>query len=545
MSKKISRREALKSLIITGAGGLATLLLSKTSSAATSPIAICNDDITFNLADYLKAGITTDQAFQKVNQDIINAIDTSTGARYGRHTGRAKLVIPAGEFVITDPNSFLFNPVARTFGLTIEGAGRGMTEIVFNPTGTDKYLITNNDKWLHVTFRDLSFRLGTNSFMHSISTGGAQNYVFERINWENLKYGFHLTGDNNNSEFTFQHCGIYGTVDTFLWSETSDQFLNYTFFSTQFEVSEGCFCRFDKGGNVNLFGGSFIHTSATGGTFFKLLGTPHSAGVMRFHCESVRFEHRKGGSKLIECEWAQGCVSFKSCDMSSQAFDYDHTHITAIFRSVNDMMPIISFESCMILGLHEYKYMVGSFASKHIVSYTNCEIYSQNTPQDFIVITLEDGSSNAGGTPPILFQNCRGYDHKEVWECVLNFRKATFGVTSSKWASLKNGDGKFPYVSAPSTDIKLPLNAIITRIILFLPAGEVGSPNTNNYTLSNTDGQIFAKQNTGTMAAGFKIDSPFFYFCDNDNRRTLTLTAGGSVNQAVGGNACCLIEYIA
>jgi hypothetical protein len=135
-------------------------------------------------------------------------------------------------------------------------------------------------------------------------------------------------------------------------------------------VSSGDFCRFDKGGNINIWGGSFMHTTDAGGTFFRLLGVQHAAGVMRFHCEGVRFEHVKGESKLIECEWASGSVSFSSCDMSSQAFNYDHSHVTAQFSSNNSSMPIIHFDDCMILGRHQYNYMVGSYGFKPLVSYS-------------------------------------------------------------------------------------------------------------------------------------------------------------------------------
>jgi hypothetical protein len=37
------------------------------------------------------------------------------------------------------------------------------------------------------------------------------------------------------------------------WSETSDPFLNYNFFSCNFEVGRGDFCRFHKGG-ISIFG---------------------------------------------------------------------------------------------------------------------------------------------------------------------------------------------------------------------------------------------------------------------------------------------------
>jgi hypothetical protein len=175
-----------------------------------------------------------------------------------------------------------------------------------------------------------------------------------------------------------------------------------------------------------------MHTTEAGGTFFRLLGAQHAAGVMRFHCQGVRFEHVKGNSRLIECEWASGSVRFSSCDMSSQAFQYDHEHVTAVFSSNNTSMPIIHFEDCMILGQHQYNYMIGSYAFKPLISYNHCEIFSGANPQKFIVVNNKDNNFNNGGTPPIQFSNCRGADSHEIWECVYNYQMNNLAVLTKK-----------------------------------------------------------------------------------------------------------------
>jgi hypothetical protein len=543
MTKKVSRREAIAML---GAGVVATAALALPGMADAAAIPT-GSAIKFNLADYLIPGITVDAAFKKVNQDIKAAIDTSTVSR-GAAAGRAILYIPAGIYVITDPTAFLASPDVRTLGLTIKGDGRGMTEIFFKPAGTgDKYLIQNNDKWLCITIQDITFQCGVDSFMLSTSNGGAQNYVFDRVAWGPMKYGIRLQGSNNNSEMTFNECGISGSVDTFLWSETSDQFVNYNFFACNFEVDKGCFCKFDKGGNINIWGGSFIHING-GGTFFKLLGNWHAGGVQRFICTGVRFEHRKLVSKLIECEWTSGTVCFKSCDMGSQAYNFDHKTVTAIFKSVNAPMPIIHFEDCTILGRHEYQYMVGSFAPSQLVSYNNCEFASAKNPKEQIVITNIDNSYNYGGTAPIRFTLCRGMDEMELWDSVYNFSVAKIGETIKRAVSLKGVDSKFPYKASPSTFLKLPLNAIITRVTLYMPAGAASSSAINDYKLQTGEKtpRVLAMQNKGTMAAGFKADSgEIFILCDTDAKRTLTLLAGSGINQAVGNGSMCIIEYIA
>jgi hypothetical protein len=556
MKEFVSRRKVLIAMASSLIGTLAAYILPKvnTSEALTDTTTTTANTIastitdhnsyTINVGDYLKTGVSVDEAFKRANQALRAGIDMSKSSK-GVNTGRAKIIIPAGRYVITDPSVFLSTPAARTLGLIIEGQGRGVTEILFQPAAKNQYLITNNDKWLMIEIRDMTFECADNSFMLSISNGGAQNYIFNRVSWGTLKYGIRLQGTNNNSEFTFNQCGISGSVDTFLWSETSDQFLNYNFFSCNFEVASGDFCRFDKGGNINIWGGSFIHTGEAGGTFFRLLGAQHAAGVMRFQCEGVRFEHRKSKSKLIECEWASGSVKFSSCDMSSQAFDYNHEQITALFSSNNTSMPIIHFEDCMILGQHQYNYLVGSYAFRPFISYNHCEILSGDNPQAFIVIKNKDDSFNYGGTPPIEFSNCRGADSTEIWDCVYNHQISNLAVMTKKTVSLKNADGKFPYQLSGTITAKLPLHAVITRITLSIPAGVSNSSALNDYTLKTGEGQTLLEQKTGVLNQGFVVDlKDLLIICDTDTKRTIQFTAGKGINQAVGGGALCLIEYL-
>lgn len=543
MKELFSRRKVLIAMVTSFLGGLALLRLPDISISEAEITNVAYEN-TIQLGDYLKHGISVDEAFRNANIAMKATIDKSTISE-GRHTGRAKLIIPAGRFVITDPSVFLASPEARTLGLIIEGQGRGVSEIIFKPSKSNQYLITNYDKWLFLEFRDLTFVCGENSFMLSISNGGAQNYIFNRITWNGCKYGIRLQGNNNNSELTFNQCGITSKVDTFLWSETSDQFLNYHFFSSNFEVSSGDFCRFDKGGNINIWGGSFIHTAEGGGTFFRLLGAQHAAGVMRFHCEGVRFEHRRAKSRLIECEWASGSVKFSSCDMSSQAYDYDHRQVTALFSSINASMPIIHFADCMILGRHQYNYMVESYTHTELVSYTHCEIFSGKNPQAFIMTDSKDNSSNLGGTPSIHFTHCRGKDSNEIWECVYNFQINNLTVLTKKTVSIKNADGKFPYRLSGEITAKLPINAVITRITLSVPAGVTADNVLNDFALKTAEGTVLLEQTTGALNQGFINDiNNVLIICDTDAKRTILFSAGSNINQALGKGAMCLIEYL-
>ena len=167
----------------------------------------------------------------------------------------------------------------------------------------------------------------TATWMHSYSTGQAQNYVFNRVNWQgSWLYGLNLTGTNNNSEMTFFHCEIHGNWTAFLYvgptvGPVGDQFGDYNFFATQVEYTTGNFIDMAWGGDINVWGGSYIHlgngsqTTSSPQCFFRL-GTPGgypAGGTPRLLVQGIRVEHRHNYSSLIQCDWPWGQVAFIGC----------------------------------------------------------------------------------------------------------------------------------------------------------------------------------------------------------------------------------------
>jgi hypothetical protein len=204
--------------------------------------------------------------------------------------------------------------------------------------------MSNNNGFNFLTIEDITFnsvgelpgKTLDNTFLNSQSNNQAQNYIFSRCQWGGgWKYLWHFTGINTNSECSWFHCGVGGSVKTaFLIppdtgdpnTKGSDQMVNYNFFATQFEVNRGNFIRFDSGGNINIWGGSIINTSGTDGgdgtddnTFFKLglARATTNNGTYRFLCSGVRFERRGAvKNRIMECNWPFGTVEFNSCDMA-------------------------------------------------------------------------------------------------------------------------------------------------------------------------------------------------------------------------------------
>ncbi|MBP1993965.1 glycosyl hydrolase family 28-related protein [Paenibacillus eucommiae] len=466
--------------------------------------------------------------------------------------GRMKLEIPIGCYVITKPEVFMRSTYrTRTVGFAVSGAGRGLTQIYYKNTRPNMYLLYNNDAWLSIVFSDIEFTSsnGNNNFMLSVSSGGAQNYVFERCSWNGYwNYIFHLNGSDNNSEMTWFHCNFNGVINKGVYVPSvnaSDQFLNYNFFACNFEVSEGDFLHFEKGGNINIWGGSLIHYGENAGTFFRLYVNPHSYGVQRFLCVGARFEHRNATSKLINCEWNDGAVSFINCDMSSASYMVSPKNVNSLFTSGNQKMPSIKFDNCMLMGRHEFRYNVNSWNSPHNVIYENCEFSQAQGASDFIQYTNLSG--NAGGQPQIKFSNCRsqGADATSVFfDTDYGFNKNNRAQLTKKLVSIKNADGNFPRAGGSET-FYLPLGAIVMNIKLLSPAGSVSSSSAADYKVQTSEAvpTILASVSGTPAKNGFNVNQDLYFVCDTASKRQLKLVAGARVDQ-FNSNAYCLVEYI-
>jgi hypothetical protein len=494
-------------------------------------------------------GITDDTtAIDNLIQSAIKSV-TRDASLSNNYFGNVEVVFPAGTFIYKGKN--LFSTAAfRTIGLKISGAGKGATRIIYKPEGSGDFMFVNPDKLLHLTFEDMSFYgNNNNNFMLSISSGGAQNYIFNRVTWNNWNKVLELRGENTNSEMTWNSCNFNGIIKKGLFvggTDTSDQFVNFNFFSCNFEVSEGDFIDMSKGGNINIWGGSFIHYGGeTGGAFFKFQGGSHAYGVQRFLCIGARFEHRYVGSELIHCGWGSGAVSFINCDMGVNAFSVPNTAVTAKFFCGNDKLPMIKFDNCVLMGKHEYHYNITAWKFPHNIIYENCEIMQHDKANTFISYIAESGHTNRGGRPIVKFRNCRGglNNNKKIWDTDHNFHTVNRGTLSSKVIALKSADGKFP-TTGGKEEIYLPLNAVITRIILASPANAVTSFGPYDFRVKTFEASptelLVASGPTHALGFNAQLTTPFI--CDTDEKSHLKLEV--ITADQPNPKAVCLIEYI-
>lgn len=516
-------------------------------------------------------GVTNDSA--PISSAFATAASSSVAPAIlgGSRRGTKIIQLPAGTFRVTSAEALMSDlGIAKTWGLTIRGAGRHMTHIVFEPGSAGQYLMYNNDDWLHVTFEDLTFHGSTaggftGSFMRSVSAGNAQNYVFNRVNWTGVwTYGIDLQGTNNNSEMSWFHCGIYDDWTAYLYSSSSvaaggDNFLNYNFFACQVEYRIGNFVDLYVGGNINMWGGSLIHTgtSASAQTFFNFPKGDHAPGAERLLVSGVRVEHRHTASKLINSAWKRGIITFLACSFDNQnaSFAGSDTMITAKFTvdggAGNNNMSLIEWIGCSLQGKHQYEFEVDSNLRRRRIVYRDCEIASWSSAHDFIDIVNIGATTNLGFAPWVLFENCRSGVSTSgqiayPFDCTVNWQASIGGQPKQYQVSAKKAVGGLPVQADAAVDVWLPLNAVITGVRFYMPATGASTSTTWAYTLATSEGSptTIATAAAGTQwLNGFNINVDTWFMCDSDAKRHITLAAANITEQSA--SAICLITYLA
>ena len=484
--------------------------------------------------------------------------------------GRTRIQIPEGRFLLTEPDAMMAATGGpRCAGLRFEGAGANITEVVFAPSAANARLLSNDDVWRAVSWSGITFigTASTHTWMDSVSHGGAQHYSFSDVTWQgSWGAGIRLAGTNNNSEFVWDRCGVHGDwTDGFLCIGTrtgddagdQDQFLNYWFNDCRVEFRRGYFVNAPYGGSISCRDGSYILTEA--GTFFHLPQGDHAAGVQRLRVDGVRFETRRPECRIIDSAWKGGIVEFTNCDNSVESHFGMETAVRAHFRSLNDSMPVILWQNCALEGRHKYSYAVDSWRAAPRVKYDSCSIEQHADAHDFLVHDSLDGM-NAGGTPPVVFENCRGSTSRgdtlsEVrFDCVVGWQLGKSGSPRRHAARFSSAQGD----ALPRQDdedgflVILPLFSVVTSFRIYKPAGLGTSAAMGVIYMLSTE------EDPATVLATVTAppDTPWVDWAvqreavvapmtlDNDRKRRLRLTAVNA-DQRGGPLSFAVLEYLA
>lgn len=511
--------------------------------------------------------------FQKWAAYVKNAQRTTEPQSLGENqVGNVEAYVPPGSYRITAEDSFLLSPgPSHVKGLKVRGAGRHVSHIYFQPTvpvGQDRYLWKNTNVAgttggrSTIVFEDISFQspTGDASFCFSNSTDKLRNITHINVDWQDFRYGYRTTGANHNSEFRWTHCGVYGNITHWLWVEGTDQSLNFQFTGCDFELWHGNVIRMSKGGNVNIIGGNYIIISpanTTEGTLFWLESQSANYGVQRFYCEGVRFELRNANAKVIKSEWWGGNIDFVSCDMSVYAYQAWDEAITATFNRYSGFLgPIVRWQGCNMIGKHEYGYATGAVTSQPIATYDGCEFIYIKEAKDFLTFTNLDANTEEGGLPMVSFDNCHidqlglSPSRRVAFDSDVNWHLSVWANHNKRrTVSFKTTQAKNPTSTATTVSVRLPLNAVVTKAILYAPAFGTSTQTAWSFTIRTTEGTpttlvTAAGGGSVQLQAGFKVVSAdLFHVCDTDAKRDIDLVANASVDQSTN-KFLALVEYI-
>lgn len=475
-----------------------------------------------------------------------------------------------GAYLLSQPESLMPNLGSqRASGLTIEGEARG--SIVRVGFTSDDYLAYNNNQFLQVLFRNITFDANGNDvkFLFTTANGGAQDYIFENCfwsgTWEKL---WVLRGLDNNSEWRFNSCGMNAYVqDVAMDVSDSDQFLNYWHVNCKWWLREGQFMRATDGGHHHYFNCDFSgleptmsnNTSTNGAFMFELTGRAHARGTCVFVMRDCRFEHKVPLSKLIYCEWNQGSVLFDNCDFNSNLYADDAAPNTehARFDFENVRGPVVSWENCSLQGQHVYRYGVNAWQQDHRVKYDGCQI-AWGEINDLIKVEANTtgigAHTNFGGAPLITVDN----SVVEPWyadgtpDVISNFTTVCFdadinGSTSRSSASkvrqfvMRNPQGGgTPTTTSGDFTLTMPQNVIITRVT-WINNGSLTSIVVPDFQLKDGAGNVISSQ-SGALNASAIVEDAVHYNIGTDN--VLTLTDANAVANQSGPGVYCLIEYM-
>lgn len=341
------------------------------------------------------AGRDSTDAFLRMLDVVDRGLAPDAGG--GVHVARHIIALGPGPYLISRP--WMTPETGRAQGVTIRGLGKRSSEIVWSGEGP---LLTNDDRWMGVRWRDLSFRSTTpdGSFLYSISTGACQDWGFFNTEWRGRwHYGIGLDGpasSNTNSEWRFDGCHVNGSYgEAFLWSGMSpgytqqDQFLNFEFNGCKIEYDWGDFLRFDRGGYIRCVGGSYIIKSQrpSGGDsrFFHFPIPSHADAVRHLAVRDVRFELRHTTSKVIRSAWKAGHITFDNCSDTAHGFRPFSKDLVAHEYIIDEgSVPMIAYRMCDLVGRH--RYVVGDRTGRGRVVYDQCTRKNNRTLDSFLIV---------------------------------------------------------------------------------------------------------------------------------------------------------------
>lgn len=447
---------------------------------------------------------------------------------------------------------------AQTRGLHFQGAGSGVTTIVFSPSSAG--VMCQSSWWQNVRFSGVTFACAAaaagSTFLrldNATDANAGQDFHFHDVSWIGpWKYIVDPHGVNNASEMRFISCEAHGLQDDGAWlhigdTDTSDQMLNFWFFGCKLWSTSASVVDIAKGGSVHIYGLDASDWGKSGtGTLFRLRGSTHARGVTQFHAQGVRVENKSGTSKILYSDWDFGSISLQA-DMGSQAEVQTYGTMIEINAHNADHASVKIHDSVMA---GKIKVATGEGAPGHaynIVVEDSLWLQAKR-PSDVVVHDL--GVMSELGAP-VRFSRCRpeGYSDPmspagySVWDDVVIGRGQQGSVTHERLVRLVDVWGGL--AQGPTATVNLPRGSLVTGFWVLSPTGPQDDADGGTYTLAMADGTVIATATIpGATSAGYSIGAalPVPFLCSTDAAATLKVSTTDIAN--VPRDALVLIRIL-
>lgn len=490
-------------------------------------------------------------AFASAQAAIAAGAHGPKGTENYNNIGWKSIHLPPGTYLLTSSGALLnsSNWASRTSGVEYVGDGAPGTVVIYYSPNVSGPCMINNDTILKLRFRNIQFHStdANSDLIHSTSNGGSQDYRFVDCDFSgSWKRGLYLDGSNNNSEMRWDNCDFFGSWQAFLYADAatgSDQFLNYWFNHCKYESSSP-WLDMALGGSIKITDSDVSGYEPGSLTYlFNLRGNGHSLGVTNFSVKGLRVEQKNANANIIYSEWGFGQIKFTDCDFASQSYNgFAATQVSAVFDQGDNEGCQVVFDGCAIQGKHQYTSGNGAIGQGRVY-YRSCDFDNFAYPDDAIVFA---GGGELGRRPVVAMEGCRGTGVDGAFaDAEVNWQNAAGATVHRKLLSIKDSDGTgLPSAGYGAQTAILPINAIITRVIVNLPA--------NCNTSGSTTAGFTVKAGTTTLATlnlalyknGGAVDTTTFFRCGSRANATVTLVPKAGNDQTAGNGSVCLVEYI-
>lgn len=461
----------------------------------------------------------------------------------GNPSGAIQILLPAGNILITADKGMmgLEGMVTTGNGIKFQGAGKGITNIIFKPSVAGSLMEV--DRWYNVQFEGISFHAATTgcTCFFGNTTHSAQRYRFHEVSWNLFKYDIRLAGNNNNSEIAvtdWDSTNVEAAGAHFYTAagDASDQFLNYWWTNGTFWLTDAPMIDSAKGGHYvveNLDASAWGAGLGAAGKLFYLRGTSHSSGVCSFKA-NLRGEFTSANAGLIYSEWPYGNVDI-DCDASPLIGTYTYgAGFIYIYYDQTDG-PAYRFTGILAGGITVSH--GNDYAHQHRILVDEATWAQKESPSD--VVTYEESRVSFGTVtrPPVEFRRCRpfpgsytdafGATGVAIWDCTIGYLGEA--VQSTRRREVRIGGGFGAPATTEVITVLLPVGALITSFEGISPSGASAEADGGTWTLVTSDGSpvtIGTVVVSGAMSAGFNLTTPLTlpFLCSTTAKARVTVT---------------------